>query len=116
MSLDEMKARVIEAHTRKKEVTVMLQGGSNITGTVSPVSDATFELTQTLGLFGERDDVLTLRYSDVARMKPRNQFVKVLQDIGTGSLVVVGIAALLPVWAVFQGLSLLITGKPLSGC
>jgi hypothetical protein len=115
MSTDQVITRVTEAHAKKKQLTVMLKNGSIISGKVSPQSAEMFSVTRTYGMLGDGEE-LTIRYSDVARIKGVNAFVKTLKDIGTGSLLVVGVAAFLPVWALFQGLSLLINGEPLSGC
>ena len=115
MTLDQIIARVSEAHSRDKRLIVRLKKGGTISGIVSPFSDSRFELTHSHGFFGEGETV-TINYADVVSVKGRDPFVKALKDIGALSVLSVAVAAFLPVWAGLEGLSLLLHGEPLPSC
>jgi hypothetical protein len=52
----------------------------------------------------------------VVNLKGRNPVVKALKDIGAISVMSVGVAAFLPIWAGLEGLSLPLHGETLPRC
>ena len=72
-------------------------------------------LTQTHGPSGAGATV-SMSYADVAEVRGQNAFVKALKAVGRASIVIVGVAAFLPVWAALEGLSYLLHGEGLPSC
>lgn len=95
MALEQIKELVAEAHAKDKRLIVRFKHGETISGLVSPLSDNTFSLKHTHGVFGEGESV-TINYADVESLTGRNPFVKVLKGIGTVSIITVGVAVILP--------------------
>ncbi len=95
MTIEQIKAGVAEAKAKDKRLIVILKNGSSVSGLVSPESDRGFSVTETHGIFGDGNRV-TLDYSDVSRVKGRNPLVKALKDIGTVSIIALGVAVILP--------------------
>lgn len=115
MTLDRIKARVVEASAKDKRLIIGFKNGETRSGTVSPVSDSSFSLTHTNWFSGE-GKTERINYADVVSVKGRNRFVKAIKTVGTSALVTVCFAAGLPLWAVLQALSLLLTGEPYHDC
>jgi|GEM_PF-2375624 len=116
MTVDQIKARVAEASAKDKRLIVMLKNGSSVSGVVSSQTGRGFSITDAHGILGNGDKVTPIDYTDVSRVKWRNPFVKALKNTGLIAGITVGIAALLPIWAALEGLSLLVSGEPLPGC
>ena len=115
MTLEQIKARVAEAHAKDKRLIVRLKTGGTISGNVMPTSGTNFMLTQTHGPSGGGATV-SISYADVAEVRGRNAFLKALKTVGRASIVAVGVAAFLPVWAALEGLSYLLHGEGLPSC
>ena len=115
MTLDEIKARVVEARAKDRRLIIRFKNGETRSGTVLPVSDASFSLTHTDWFSGE-GETERITYADVVSVKGRNPFVKAIKTVGSSALVTVGFAAGLPLWAAIQALSLLLTGKLYHDC
>ncbi|HXU39546.1 MAG TPA: hypothetical protein VN937_24540 [Blastocatellia bacterium] len=115
MALDQIRIRVAEAKKHDRRLIIRLKSGGTVSGVVSPLSDSRFELTHSHGFFGEGESV-SINYADVANVKGRNPFVKVLKDVGAVSVMSVAVAAFLPIWASLEGLSLLLTRELLPSC
>ena len=115
MTFEQIKARVAEAHAKDKRLIVRLKTGGTISGTVMPTTGTNFMLTQTHGPSGGGETV-SISYADVDEVRGRNLFVKALKAVGRASIVTVGVAAFLPVWAVLEGLSYLLHGEGLPSC
>ena len=115
MTLDQIRARVAEANAKDRRLIIRLKSGGTVSGIVSPLSDSIFKLTHSHGFFGEGESV-SINYAEVLNVKGRNPFVKALKDIGAVSVMSVGVAAFLPIWAALEGLSMLLHGEPLPSC
>ena len=115
MSSDEIRVRIKQASGRDKRVIVLLKNGGSLSGTISLVSDSEFSVTHTRTLSGD-GKTERIEYSDVVAVNGRNPFVKAIKSIGTASLMTAGFVAGLPLWAVLQALSLLMTGELYKDC
>lgn len=114
-TLDEIKARVVEARAKDRRLIIRFKNGETKSGTVSAAADSSFSLSHTNWFSGE-GETERINYADVVSVKGRNPFVKAIKTVGASALVTVGFAAALPFWAAIQALSLLLRGELYHDC
>ena len=115
LAIDQVKQQIVEAQKRDKRLIISLKNGETVSGIVAPLSDTSFTVTKTHGVFGDGESV-SVNYDDVVSVRGRNPFIKALKDIGSISVVAAGTAAFLPVWLSLEGLSFLLHGEGLPSC
>lgn len=111
MNVEAMKARVHEAEQKDKRLIVKLKNGVSLSGLVSTATDKGFSIMQTHNIFGDGDSIW-INYDEVAEMKWRNPFIKVLKTIGTYAVLSPG----LPLWLAIEAYSHLVYGEGPPSC